>query len=162
MAQAMYSRSGNTAGTEEGYKEAFSLFDKTGQGHIPISSLGTLLRALGQNPTESDLADILSDLEADLGSKSATVDFATFLKILKRPGGFDKPSSEAFEEFIQAFQVFDKEGNGFISAGELRYVLTSLGDRLTDEEVNDLLKGVDTDKNGNIHYAEFVKMLLES
>lgn len=46
------------------------------------------------------------------------------------------------EEFIRGFQVFDKEGNGFIGAGELRYVLTQLGEKMTDEEVDELLKGV--------------------
>ena len=46
------------------------------------------------------------------------------------------------EEFIRGFQVFDKEGNGFIGVGELRYVLTSLGEKLSDEEVDELLKGV--------------------
>jgi Ca2+-binding EF-hand superfamily protein len=46
------------------------------------------------------------------------------------------------EEFIRGFQVFDKEGNGYIGAGELRYVLTQLGEKMTDEEVDELLKGV--------------------
>ncbi|KAJ1955448.1 myosin II light chain [Dispira parvispora] len=159
MAQVARNHAGE--GTTEEYKEAFSLFDKTGQGHIPIESLGTLLRALGQNPTEAELAEIITDLETDLGAKSKNVDFDTFLNILKRPDGFRKPGAGAFQEFVQAFQVFDKQGNGFISSGELRYVLTSLGDRLTDEEVDELLKGVETDKNGNIHYEEFVNMLLE-
>ena len=48
----------------------------------------------------------------------------------------------AIEEFIRGFQVFDKEGNGFIGAGELRYVLTQLGEKMSDEEVDELLKGV--------------------
>ena len=46
------------------------------------------------------------------------------------------------EEFIRGFQVFDKEGNGFIGVGELRYVLTQLGEKMSDEEVDELLKGV--------------------
>jgi Ca2+-binding EF-hand superfamily protein len=50
--------------------------------------------------------------------------------------------SPSIEEFIRGFQVFDKEGNGFIGAGELRYVLTQLGEKMSDEEVDELLKGV--------------------
>ena len=46
------------------------------------------------------------------------------------------------EEFIRGFQVFDKDGNGVIGAGELRYVLTQLGEKMSDEEVDELLKGV--------------------
>lgn len=50
--------------------------------------------------------------------------------------------SHSVDEFIRGFQVFDKEGNGYIGAGELRYVLTQLGEKMTDEEVDELLKGV--------------------
>ena len=39
------------------------------------------------------------------------------------------------EEIREAFRVFDKDGNGFISAAELRHVMTNLGEKLTDEEV---------------------------
>ena len=48
----------------------------------------------------------------------------------------------SIEEFIRGFQVFDKDGNGVIGAGELRYVLTQLGEKMSDEEVDELLKGV--------------------
>lgn len=92
---------------------------------------------------------------------SVAVDYKTFLTILNRPDGF-KPAGTPgswscctslcycthphaglpSEEFIRGFQVFDKEGNGVIGAGELRYVLTQLGEKMTDEEVDELLKGV--------------------
>jgi calmodulin len=45
------------------------------------------------------------------------------------------------DEFVKGFQVFDKEGRGRIGAGELRYVLTQLGEKMTDAEVDELLKG---------------------
>ena len=48
------------------------------------------------------------------------------------------------EEFIKGFQVFDKTGKGLIGAGELRYVLTQLGEKMSDAEVDELLKGVAT------------------
>ena len=46
------------------------------------------------------------------------------------------------DEFIRGFQVFDKDNNGYIGQGELKYILTSLGEKLSDEEVDELLKGV--------------------
>ncbi len=38
------------------------------------------------------------------------------------------------EEIVEAFKVFDKDGNGYISAAELRHVMTNLGEKLTEEE----------------------------
>ena len=91
------------------------------------------------------------------------------MSILTRPDGF-KPAGTS-QEFIQGFQVFDKEGDGYISAGELRYgkkklfdffifhllspilVLTNLGEKLTEDEVNELLKEVEVGKDGRINYV---------
>jgi Ca2+-binding EF-hand superfamily protein len=101
------------------------------------------------------------------------VDYKTFLAILNRPDGF-KPAGTpgacdwagrnyanvATEEFIRGFQVFDKEGNGFIGAGELRYVLTQLGEKMTDQEVDELLKGVQIGADGNVNYESFVRTIL--
>ncbi|KAJ1648074.1 myosin II light chain [Coemansia asiatica] len=141
------------------FKEAFGLFDRTGGGTIPPSSLGTLLRALGQNPTEAEVHELTGDIDPSNDSKG--IDFDTFVQIVMRPSGFSSASSEdSFNEFVQAFQVFDRDFNGFISAGELRYVLTSLGEPLSDAEVDELLKGVPMDKHGNINYEEFVKTLI--
>lgn len=73
--------------------------------------------------------------------------------------------------------MFDKEGNGFIGAGELRYVLTQLGEKMTDEEVDELLKGVQIgpyvihsthigvlpntrNRDGNVNYESFVRTIL--
>jgi len=42
------------------YKEAFALFDKKGTGAVPRETLGDLLRALGQNPTQAEVADIVA------------------------------------------------------------------------------------------------------
>lgn len=78
------------------------------------------------------------------------VDFPTFVQILTRPNGFKPAGTPGMfhvqaltaEEFVRGFQVFDKEGTGYIGVGELRYVLTSLGEKLSDEEVDELLKGV--------------------
>ncbi|WFD24463.1 myosin II light chain [Malassezia equina] len=123
-------------------KEAFALFDKKGTGTIASENLGDLLRALGQNPTQAEVAQLAA-------SAPGEIDYATFNKILNRPNGF-KPAGTP-EEFIRGFQVFDKDGTGQIGVGELRYVLTSLGEKLSDEEVDELLKGVSVSRYVGYH-----------
>jgi calmodulin len=65
------------------------------------------------------------------------------------------------EKLIESFKVFDEDGNGVISAAELRHVMTNLGEELTDEEVDEMIRGADVDGDGQINYEEFVKMMME-
>jgi calmodulin len=64
------------------------------------------------------------------------------------------------EEIMEAFKVFDKDGNGFISAAELRHIMTNLGEKLTDEEVDEMIREADVDGDGQINYEEFVDMMM--
>ena len=60
--------------------------------------------------------------------------------------------TEGEEEIKEAFRVFDKDGNGHISAAELRHIMTNLGEKLTDEEVDEMIKEADIDGDGHINY----------
>jgi calmodulin len=53
--------------------------------------------------------------------------------------------------------VFDKDGNGFVSAVEFRHVMTNLGEKLTDDEVDEMIREADVDGDGQVDYNEFVK-----
>ncbi|KAF9361428.1 hypothetical protein BGX34_007138 [Mortierella sp. NVP85] len=139
------------------YREGFSLFDRKGNGTIESSALGDLLRALGQNPTQAQVQALITEADP---SGSGIINFDTFLKVLTRPDGFKAAGTK--QDFINGFKVFDKEGNGHITVGEMRYVLTNLGEKLTDAEVDELLKGVEVDKSGRVNYTDFVNMILAS
>ena len=65
------------------------------------------------------------------------------------------------EDYIDAFRVFDKNGDGFISAAELRHIVTNLGDTMMDEEADDLINSADVDGDGMINYEEFVRTMLD-
>eukprot|EP01040_Poterioochromonas_malhamensis_P013662 gene13662-15055_t len=132
------------------FKEAFSLFDKDGDGTITTKELGTVMRSLGQNPTEAELADMINEVDAD---GNGTIDFPLFLTMMARKM-MDTDSEEAFK-------VFDKDGNGLISVAELRHITTDLGEKLLyDEEVDEMIREAGIDGDGQIDYEEFVKMMM--
>ena len=63
------------------------------------------------------------------------------------------------EYFIECLRVFDRGGNGLVNASELRHVLCNLGDKLTLDEVNQLLVAFE-DNTGHVIYEEFVKQVM--
>ena len=64
--------------------------------------------------------------------------------------------TDSEEEIREAFKVFDKDGNGFISAAELRHVMTNLGEKLSDEEVDEMVREADMDGDGQINYEGII------
>jgi hypothetical protein len=86
-----------------------------------------------------------NQLELPVGHLPSTLCLPLVSSVQREKGGEMGKRARArltpLDEFIKGFQVFDKVGNGFIGAGELRYVLTQLGEKMTDEEVDELLKG---------------------
>jgi len=90
---------------------------------ITSKELGTVMRSLGQNPTQSELRDMINEVDAD---GSGTIDFSEFLTMMARK----MHGTDSEEEIKEAFKLFDKDGNGYISAAELRHVMTDLGEEL--------------------------------
>ena len=79
---------------------------------------------------------------------------------LRPPPLFSIQDVDSEEELREAFKVFDKDGNGFISAAELRHVMTNLGEKLSDAEVDEMIREADVDGDGQVNYEEFVKMMV--
>ena len=100
---------------------------------------------------EAELQDMINEVDAD---GNGTIDFPEFLTMMARK----MKDSDSEEEILEAFKVFDKDGNGFISAAELRHIMTNLGEKLTDEEVDEMIREADVDGDGQINYEEFVKV----
>jgi len=91
------------------------------------------------------ILSIAAQVDAD---GNGTIDFPEFLSLMARK----MKDTDTEEELIEAFKVFGRDGNGFISAAELRHVMTNLGEKLTDEEVNGMIREADVDGDGQINY----------
>lgn len=133
------------------FKEAFALFDKDNNGYISSSELATVMRSLGLSASEAEVADLMNEIDVDGNHK---IEFSEFLALMSR----QLKSTDSEQELLEAFKVFDKNGDGLISAAELKHVLTSIGEKLTDAEVDDMLREV-SDGSGEIDIQQFAALL---
>ncbi len=95
---------------------------------------------------------MINEVDAD---GSGTIDFPEFLMMMARK----VKQIDNDEEIREAFRIFDKDGNGYISEAELRHVLNNIGEKLSDEEVEELLFSSDIDGDGQVNYQEFCLMM---
>ncbi|EGF80475.1 hypothetical protein BATDEDRAFT_25085 [Batrachochytrium dendrobatidis JAM81] len=143
---------GLTAQEVAEFREAFALFDKDGDNTITTKELDTVMRSLGQNPTEAELQEMINELDAD---GNGTVEFDELMTMMT-----SKMKDIDFEEErVEAFRMFDKNGDGFITSAELKVVMGNIGEKLTDEEIEEMIHEADEDKDGQVSYQEFVKII---
>ncbi|KAF0914665.1 hypothetical protein E2562_031127 [Oryza meyeriana var. granulata] len=120
------------------FQEAFLLFDKNGDGCITLEELAAVTRSLGLEPTDQELNDMMREVDTD---GNGIIDFQEFLSLIARK----MKDGDGDEELKEAF--------------ELRTVMTNLGEKMTDEEVDQMIREADTDGDGQVNYDEFVIMM---
>ncbi|CAG5896540.1 unnamed protein product [Menidia menidia] len=143
------------------FKEAFNMIDQNRDGFIDKEDLHDMLASLGKNPTEDYLETMMNEAPGP-------INFTMFLTMFgEKLNGTDP------EDVIRnAFACFDEEGTGkwrvlqkglgsvcMIQEEYLRELLTTMGDRFTDEDVDELFREAPIDKKGNFNYVAFTRIL---
>ena len=136
------------------FREIFSEFDKDGDGTLDTKYVGIIMRSMGVSPTEEELREIIVEVDAD---NSGYMDFSEFLTVMANHIHEDMDTPD---DICTAFKVFDEEGKGTISVADLRKVLTTLGDALWADEIEEMIKSADNEHTGKINYVEFVSKMM--
>jgi len=129
------------------FKEAFNMIDQNRDGFIDKEDLHDMLASLGKNPNEEYLEGMMNEAPGP-------INFTMFLTLFgERLQGTDP------EDVIKnAFGCFDEENDGFVNEEKLRELLTTMGDRFSEEEVDEMFREAPI-KNGQFNYVEFTRIL---
>lgn len=136
-------------------REVFDLFDKDKDGAITAKELGDVMRALGANPTQAELDEMILEVVKE-HDESQRIEFNEFLDLFAKK--MKDPDSE--EDLMEAFRVFDHDNDGLISNVELKHVMVTLGEYMSEEEADELIREADFDGDGLINYQRFVKLMM--
>merc|ERR1712106_1314136 len=111
------------------FREAFALFDKDGDGTISTKELGTVMNSLGQKPTAAELETMINEVDID---GNGEIDFDEFLTMMAKK----LKETDLEEDIREAFRVFDNKNSGTISTQELRHIMSNLGEKMKDSEID--------------------------
>jgi len=132
------------------FKQCFCLFDQDQDGIIAQTDLGIVLRSLGIYVSEGELDEITRKV-------AGPITWNVFVDITKEL--LPKQGAQR-EALVAAFRVFDKDDTGSVSVKDLKHVLTSVGDKMSSGEFDEIMRNALVDRDGQIQYENFVKLVL--
>ena len=146
-----------TDAEREEFRDAFKLFDKDGDGVITVDEIYQVFTDLGfKDYAKKDVKKMVKAVDVD---GNGTIDLDEFISLLrtKRTGKY--ANMTFVDELKAAFKVFDTDGNGEIDAEELATIMKALGEKLSKQDIEFMIRSVDLDDNKAIDFKEFSKMM---
>ncbi|XP_067139634.1 myosin regulatory light chain 2-like [Centruroides vittatus] len=132
------------------FKEAFQLIDQDKDGFISKNDIRATFDSLGRLCTDQELESMISEAPGP-------INFTMFLTIF----GDRISGSDEDEVIIKAFNLYD-EGDGKMKEDKLRHDLTTWGEKLTQDEMDDALSEAPVDSKGYIDIKKFTALLTGS
>ncbi|XP_046681159.1 troponin C, isoallergen Bla g 6.0101-like [Homalodisca vitripennis] len=149
----------DTALTEEQIKllkNAFNAFDQEQKGSISVEMVGTILEMLGWSMSPSELKEIVDEVDAD---GSGWLEFDEFCILASRFLTEDETGNDCEEELREAFRLYDKEGQGYITTDVLKEIFRELDHSITEDDLENMIEEIDADGSGTVDFEEFMEVM---
>jgi len=114
--------------------------------------MGVAMRALGFEPKKEEIQKMIQDVDDD---GSGTIEFPEFMTMMSQKILNRDPK----DEILKAFRLFDDDETGKISFKNLKRVAKELGERMTDEELQEMIDEADRDGDGEVNEEEFLRIM---
>ncbi|CAF4930525.1 troponin C [Pieris napi] len=136
-------------------RKAFQMFDTTKTGYIEVLKISTILNTMGQLFDDSELQALIDENDPDNTGK---INFDGFCNIASH--FLEEEDAEAMQqELKEAFRLYDREGNGYITTSTLKEILAALDDKLSSSDLDGIIAEIDTDGSGTVDFDEFMEMM---
>ena len=135
--------------------EAFNMFDIDSDGSIELSQLRILMNSLKQYTKNKE--ELIQILKEEHIYNTNQIYFNQFLKIMAKRLKHRKNDEDKYLK--NCFLSLDRNKNGYISLHEIRYIITHNNEKITEEEIKDLMEEADTDKDGYVSFDEFMTIM---
>jgi len=132
-------------------RQIFYAFDHDLSGNIAMCELADALRCCGLYVSQKEVHKLKLSLKLEHQRVVSFGQFYQFLKLRKK---------DSVERLTKAFMRFDKQNTGYVDTIELRKCLTTMGEALTESQVDDMLEGLDINADGQVEFQEFVNYML--
>merc|ERR1711988_2048959 len=143
--------------TYKAIKGGFALFDRDGKGVCDVREIGTIVRHLGICPTEIELRDLITECEEEEGEgATGFIRFERFERMMSRVLLENQYPRDSEEKLLRAFRTLDPNGLGYVEADKIKTLLTTHGERFSQEEIDDFLHFAVDSETGNLHYEDYV------
>merc|ERR1711970_753929 len=140
-------------------KNCFDLFDSKKQDFLSADDLDEILRAMGFRPSKEELMDILAEIDED---GSGEIEFGEFCQLCAKFLVEDPDVETLKRELKDAFRIYDKNGEGFITTETLRGLISELLAPLTTDELDGIIEELDEDGSGTMDFDEFCEMMMSN
>ncbi|KAF9421893.1 hypothetical protein HW555_002333 [Spodoptera exigua] len=137
-------------------QNAFDAFDHEKKGVISTDMIGTILEMLGHELDEDTLKEIITEVDVN---GTGELQFSDFCALAAKFLQEEEDDEAMLKELREAFRLYDKEGNGYITTDVLKEIFKELDNTITAEDLDTMIDEIDSDGSGTVDFDEFLEVM---